>query len=116
MPPFAMQVVGLHGADIFTKSLFIQLQPSPCLQTISDALRAQTLTTSDYELDPHLSLMYQLVSESEKQQIIASIELPNSRITFDEVSVISAPTPTRTPADVARWKEVCRRKLPGAMP
>lgn len=111
--PFTMQVNGLRYTDTFLKSLFIQLQPSPPLQAMSETIGTQALPVSNYVLDPHLSLLYKRLPESEKQRIVASIQLPNTTISFDEVSVISTPTPTRTAHDVARWQEVHRQKLPG---
>ncbi len=116
LSPFAMQIEGLRHTNVFTKSLFIQLQPSQPLQAMSDILRTQARPASDYVLDPHLSLLYKRLPETEKQRIAASIPLSNSHITFDEIRVISTPTPTRTADDVARWQEVARQTLPNPMP
>ncbi|ETX05148.1 2'-5' RNA ligase family protein [Candidatus Entotheonella palauensis] len=109
--PYTLQIDRLRYTELFTKSFFVQLHPSQPLQALSGALRAQALPPANYEPDPHLSLLYQDIPEADKQQLAMSIQLPGSHITFDEISVITSPIPTRSPRDVAQWQEVYRQKL-----
>lgn len=54
---YTLQVDCLRYTELFTKSFFIQFNPSQPLEAFSDTLRAQALPPADYKLDPHLSLL-----------------------------------------------------------
>jgi hypothetical protein len=95
----------------FTKTLFVQFAPSTRLNAISDRLRQQSATPSDYRLDPHLSLLYKHMPEADKQRVAATISLPQTQVSFDAVAGIVTPTPTRTRSDVERWEMRWRMAL-----
>ncbi|ETW92847.1 MAG: hypothetical protein ETSY1_41810 [Candidatus Entotheonella factor] len=111
LSPYTLQVDRLRYTELLTKSFFVQLHPSHLLQNFSETLRAQALPPANYQLDPHLSLLYQHLPEADKQHLAISIQLHGPHITFDEISVITSPIPTRSPGDVAQWQEVYRQKL-----
>jgi hypothetical protein len=108
--PLRLHVDTVAYTAQFTKTLFVQFQPSLRLSRLSERLRAHASQPSDYVLDPHLSLMYKHMSEAEQRRLAASIRVPLDTVTFDAVCVTVAPTPTRSPQDVARWEIRWRQK------
>jgi Cyclic phosphodiesterase-like protein len=109
--PLPLRVDRISYTPQFTKTLFVQFCASPRLSRLSDRIRACSSRPSDYVLDPHLSLMYNHMSEAEQQRLAVSIQVPLDVVTFDEVCVTVTPTPTRSPQDVARWDIPWRHKL-----
>ncbi len=108
---FSLKVDRLLYTDEFTKTLFVQFHPSAILSQISQTLHSSLKQPSNYNLNPHLSLIYRHMSEASKKSLITSLRLPKSEVFFDEVRAISTPQKVQTREDVESWKEICRRKL-----
>jgi 2'-5' RNA ligase len=111
VPTFNLEIVGLSYTDQFTKTLFVQFQPSAVLREISERIRRNVAQPSGYHLDPHLSLLYHPLNRAEKVRLVHSITIPKNKIDFDEVRAVSTPGPTQTREDVARWQELYRTKF-----
>jgi len=99
-----LTVDSIRTTGEFTKTLFVQFSPSKRLNTLSDRIRQQAVTPSDYGLEPHLSLLYKHMPEADRQQAVATISLPQTQVSFDAVAGIVTPTPTRTRDDVECWE------------
>jgi hypothetical protein len=95
----------LYTAE-FTKTLFVQLHPSPILCQLADALRRLSATPSAYVLNPHISLLYKHMGESEQRHLAETIALSLSTVICDEVWAIASWGTTRTAADVTQWEVV----------
>lgn len=108
---FSLTVDQLLYTEEFTKTLFVQFHPNPVLSQITECLRRNASKPSDYILNPHLSLIYQYLSEETKEKLVNSIKLPKSEIFFDEVSAISIPDTITKTEDVANWTVVSKNKL-----
>jgi 2'-5' RNA ligase len=109
--PFSLKVDQLFYTEEFTKTLFVQLDQSPILSHLSDSLRRNSKQPSEYALNPHLSLIYQYLSESIKKSLSTKIYLPKSELLFDEVRAISTPNKVKGVEDVKNWEVICIRKL-----
>ena len=109
--PLVLQVDRILSTETFTKTLFVQFHPSPQLSTMTEALRTCCAHSSDYRLDPHLSLLYKHMSGSEKARLAATVRVPQATVMFDEVSAIGSPGPTQSPQDVEQWQILCQRTL-----
>ncbi len=106
-----LRVDTLLYTDVFTKTLFVQFHPSPILTGISETLRHASSEPSDYSLNPHLSLIYKQISEEAKQRLVSSLHIPQSEVTFDEVSAMLSSGKTQTPEDVENWNTIYRKRL-----
>ena len=106
-----LQVDTVLSTDQFTKTLFIQLHPSPRLSAISERIRTLSSKPSDYILSPHVSLLYKQMRAPEKHRLATTILLPQTEVAFGDVWAIASWGPTQTPADVQRWEIVCRKQL-----
>lgn len=55
---FASVINGIDYADEFTKTVFVQLQPNEGLKQLRTNFRPASLYPYEYQLTPHLSLIY----------------------------------------------------------
>lgn len=108
---FSLRVDKLLYTDEFTKSLFVQFHPNFILSQISETLRSRSKKPSDFALNPHLSLIYQDLSEVIKKKLITKLSLPKSEVLFNEVRAISTPNKVKGREDVESWEVICIRKL-----
>jgi hypothetical protein len=95
----------------FTKSLFVQFHQNSTLSQISETLSSCAKISSKFTLNPHLSLIYQYLTEEIKKKLITKISLPKSEILFNEVRVISTPSKVETREDVEVWKLLLTKHL-----
>ena len=56
--PLRLFVGSVDFSDEFTKTLFVLFQPDAALKTLSEKLRSGSGLQREYELNPHLSLIY----------------------------------------------------------
>ena len=108
---FSLKVDKLLYTEEFTKTLFVQFHPDAILSLISETLARRAKKPSDFELNPHLSLIYKHLSEEIKKNLMTSISLPKSEVFFNEVRAISTPEKVQGREDVESWKVICNRKL-----
>lgn len=113
---FPLTVAGCGYTSELTKTFFIQFRPSGRLTMIHERLRAESSGRSDYRLDPHLSLLYQHLSEEEKRRIVETLHIAKTEILFDEVAAIAHGGAMREGTDIAGWRECGRIKLASATP
>lgn len=118
--PFSLKIDRVRYSQHFTKTLFVQFHPHWMLSQISESLRSasfssqesSSIDTSDFILDPHLSLIYGSLSEAEKQHLAETLNLPESELWFDELHAIATPPKTQTREDVKLWNVLYTTKLP----
>lgn len=108
---FRLAVRQLDCSEKFTKTLFVQFAPNPQLTRLTEDFRRASILPSDYELNPHLSLIYKEMDDETKRSLTASIILPLSEATFDSVKAIISPTEIKSRKDVEAWRVLAERKL-----
>jgi hypothetical protein len=90
-------------SDSFTKSLFIQFLSNSQLDQLSESFRQKI--ESPFILNPHLSLIYANLPESEKRSLIPEIPVKPS-IRFDQIRAIEIPTSIQTREDVEKFRPI----------
>ena len=110
---FRLTVTGLDYSEEFTKTLFVQFAPDPDLARLSEDLRRASVTRNDYELNPHVSLMYKEMDEETKRRLASSITLPFTEVTFDNVKAIISPAEIKSRQDVEAWRVVAEQSVAG---
>ena len=108
---FSLRVDQLLYTDQFTKTLFVQFYPNPILTQISKTLHNCSKHPSEFALNPHLSLIYQYLSEEIKKNLITQLSLPKSEICFNEVRAISTRNKVKGWEDVVKWEVIDIIKL-----
>ena len=111
--PARLSIRGLDYSDEFTKTLFVQFEPDAELTQLSSDLRRASAVQNDYELNPHLSLIYKTMTDETKRDLAHSIRLPFTEVRFDAVKAVISPAKIESRADVEAWRVVAEQKLSG---
>jgi 2'-5' RNA ligase len=110
---YRLSIAGLDSSDEFTKTLFVQFQPDLALARLSENLRSASVSQGEYQLNPHLSLIYKPISRETKEQIRNAIQFPFTEVFFDSVKAIISPAEIKTRKQVEAWRIVATRELTG---
>jgi len=109
--PYRLAIRGLDYSDKFTKTLFVQFEPDNDLESLSEDLRRASASPSDYELNPHLSLIYKTMDQETKRRLAASLALPFADLIFDRVKAVISPETISSRKDVEAWRVVAEEEL-----
>ena len=102
---------GIDQSDEFIKTLFVQFAMSAELRKINDMIREAANDSSQYELNPHLSLLYRNLAAPTRRELAASINVPFSEVTFDAIKAVRCVSPAESGADVEAWHVVAAGSL-----
>jgi hypothetical protein len=111
--PCQLSVRCLDYSDKFTKTVFVQFEPDIELARLSSDLQSSSAVQTDYELNPHLSLIYKTMPAETKMQIANSLCLPFTEVAFDLVKAVISPAEINSRQDVEAWCAVAEKKLTG---
>jgi len=103
----------IDQSDEFIKTLFVQFALSVELSNINGIIRHAANDSSQYELKPHLSLLYKNLAGATRRELAASIDVPFSEVTFDAIKAVRCVSPTKSGADVEAWHVVAAASLSG---
>jgi 2'-5' RNA ligase len=105
--------LGIDQSDEFIKTLFVQFAMSAELRKINDIIREAANDSSQYQLNPHLSLLYQKLAAPIRRELAASINVALFEVTFDAIKAVRCVLPTKSGADVEAWHVVAAASLSG---
>jgi len=108
-----LKPIGIDQSDEFIKTLFVQFAMSAELSKINGTIREETKDLSQYDLKPHLSLLYKNLAAATRSELAASIDVPLSEVTFDAIKGVRCVSPTKSSADVEAWRVVAAASLSG---
>lgn len=111
--PLELETDGLSFSPLLQKTLFIEFKYSSRLAQLETKLRSHLSDISNYDLSPHLSLIYKNISEVEKRKLSESIELPFSTITFNQLVAIQGSNESFKDLKPKDWKAVGEIPLKG---
>lgn len=106
-----LEVRSIRFSDAFTKTVFVQFAPSAAASELSGQIGNALDAAGAYQFDPHLSLIYKSMSDSQKRSIADEVALPFSRVRFDAVHLIAGAPHTRTRQDVESWRTLGERRV-----
>jgi len=109
--PITLKPLDIDHSDEFIKTLFVQFALSNELQQIDDIIRRAAGDSSQYDLKPHLSLIYTNMAPATRRKVAASIRVPFSEVTFGGIKAVRCVSPTRTSSDVKAWRVVAAASL-----
>ena len=113
LKPLRLSLTGLDCSDKFTKTLYVQFQPDAALRRLSEKLRAASVSQGEYELNPHLSLIYKTMAPEAKRRIMNSLNLAFTETYFDSVKAVISPAKIESREDVETWRIVAMQPLTG---
>ena len=108
-----LKSLGIDQSEEFIKTLFVQFALSAELRKINDIIREAANDSLQYELKPHLSLLYKNLAAARRRKLAASINLPLSEVTFDAIKAVRCVSPTKSREDVEAWRVLAKASLPG---
>jgi 2'-5' RNA ligase len=106
-----LQALEVSHSDEFIKTLFVEFGLNTKLRQLNQVIRSAARDSSDYDLKPHLSLLYKRMSVQTRRQLARSIEVPFSQVVFDSLKAVRCISPTRSRADVEAWRVVDEKPL-----
>ena len=107
-----LKPLGIDQSDEFVKTLFVQFALTPELRKVNESIRHAANQPSEYELEPHLSLLYKNLPAVTRRELATSIKVPLSEVTFDAIKAVRCVSPTQTRADVEAWHMAAATLLP----
>jgi putative hydrolase of the HAD superfamily len=107
--PIELRTAGVHFEATFTKALFIRFDSSPDLVRLRNSLGTER--RDDQSFDPHVSLLYKMITAEEQAQLAAAVRLPFETVRFDAVKIVRCRLPVTTSAAVTSWEVVAWRRL-----
>jgi 2'-5' RNA ligase len=110
--PIKLKPIGIEQSDEFVKTLFVQFALSAEVRQLNEIIRGAAQDSSQYQLKPHLSLLYSKMEAVARRELAASIAVPFSEISFDRIRAVRCFSPTQCRADVDAWRVVAAEELP----
>lgn len=99
----ALNVLGIGQNGTLFKSLFLQLQNSKELNGLYETIKAILGKYGEYEIDPHISLLYKEgLSAEEKTKSIENSKF-GSEIKFDKVAIKVSGPHDNFGKDISKW-------------
>jgi 2'-5' RNA ligase len=109
--PIVLQALELSHSDEFIKTLFVEFGPNSKLQRLNQVIRSAAQNSSDYQPNPHLSILYKTISTQDRHLLTRSIDVPFPEVTFDSLKAVRCVSPTQSRADVEAWRVVAEKPL-----
>jgi cyclic phosphodiesterase-like protein len=106
-----LDVLEVSESSEFTKTLFVQFALNTQLQQLNHSICNAAQDSSDYELNPHLSLLYKTMSIQDRCLLTRSFEVPFPDVAFDSLKAVRCISPTQSCADVEAWRVVAETPL-----
>lgn len=110
---YRLSISGIDHSDEFTKTVFVQFEPNEKLTRLSANFRRASGVQDEYELNPHLSLIYKTMPRETKEEIANSLTLPFADVLFDSAKAVISPAKIESRADVEAWRMVAEQRLAG---
>ena len=110
--PIKLKPLGIQQSDEFVKTLFLQFALTAELRHVKGIIRDAARDSSQYDLKPHLSLLYNKMKAAVRRELAASIVVPFSQITFARIKAVRCVSPTQSRADVESWRVIGAEELP----
>lgn len=97
-----LQPTRIGRSDLFTQSLFVELEPNAALREARAYLEARPSFHSSRTFAPHISLCYG-PTENERDVEAEMHDLLQRSVTFDRLQIVEVSLPVTTQQQVAAW-------------
>ena len=108
-----LSVRDIQSSDEFTKTVFVQFEPSRALSELCRTFQQASALPDEYQLNPHLSLIYKKMTLSEKMDAVESVILPFTEVLFESAKAIISPARIESREDVEAWRVAAVQRLTG---
>lgn len=100
----SMRSLGLASTSMLARTLFLNLQQDHELTSLCQSLHGAVQNPSNYSLAPHMSLLYQTLSVTEREALVDEIIAPLHEIRFSELWVMAIPEKLTCLDDYYGWQ------------
>lgn len=111
--PITLPFKRIAAYALFSQALVIELEGSETLRSMFTAIRTSSDRNSAYVLRPHLSLMYQSVTEQNRRDLYRVLDVPTGEYRFDALSVVEIEAPFIRVEQIRRWRTVAHSGFKG---
>ena len=87
LDPLKLEYQGAGYSEKFTMSVYLQFRSSSLLDSIFSKIASHSEFTTNYKIDPHISLIYKDLPLEEKKYLASNIQVSFNEICFDRVKV-----------------------------
>jgi hypothetical protein len=108
---YSLLVEGLGYSDEFTKTVFVRFKPNEPVVRLSANFREASTLKDEYQINPHLSLIYKTMPRETKAEIANSLSLPFHEVRFDAAKAVISPAEIKSREDVEAWRVVASKAL-----
>lgn len=109
--PIRLSLREIQCSDEFTKTVFLQFERNSSLSRLEKAFKEASSSNDEYELNPHLSLIYKKTTEQERVALVNSLHFPFNEVLFDSAKAIVSPARIGAREDVESWRVVAAHPL-----
>ncbi len=102
--PIIVKSKKISYTNILWKTVFIELVVSKDLKSLQNSIFTEIKSNIDYKFDPHISLIYKLMTNDIKKEIINSLHLKNS-FKMDKIVAV------KTGQNILDWKIIVEREF-----
>lgn len=96
----------IDQSEEFTKTAFVEFAMTTQLRQLNEVIRNATNDSRQYELKPHLSLLYKKMAAETRRDLAASIKVPLREVTFGAIKAVRCISPTQSRDDVETWRVI----------
>jgi hypothetical protein len=91
--PLDLEMQKLDQSPVYIKTLFVQFHESDPVRSIFELARKRVAIPQEYSLGPHLSLLYQHLSEEQRLELCHRPLVPSGAYHFDGIRVVEYEPP-----------------------
>jgi len=102
--PIIVKSKRISYTNILWKTVFIELVVNKDLKSLQNSIYTEIKSNIDYKFDPHISLIYKLMPNNIKKEIINSLHLKNS-FKMDKIVAV------KTGQNILDWKIIVEREF-----
>jgi hypothetical protein len=96
----------IDQSEEFVKTLFVEFAMTAELRQLNEAIRNAGNDSSQYELKPHLSLLYKKMPTETRRGLAACVQVSFRNVAFSVIKAVRCISPTQCRRDVEAWRIV----------
>ena len=109
--PLCLTVGDLACSAQMKKALYVELVNSTALASLHQKIHQAVSCPSSYELDPHLSLLYQQLNAVQQGDLLNDTNITLETITFNQLWVVAIPEQLDVLDDFRGWQTLAQCQL-----
>jgi hypothetical protein len=111
-----LRIAGVGTSPELFKTLYLEFEPEPQTERLCRLFRAGLKPALDYELKPHLSLLYKHLPGTTRAALASRFDVVGQRIVFAQIAAVRPGEGDNKWLDIDRWDVWLRRELRNPSP